>query len=84
MSNIILKQTILGHLKCWPLWAVDNKIISILAVVGHEVIFMDQSEGQDVVYSLGVIPDRIRISREVIDFLVCVTPVLQWARRYFP
>ena len=68
----MVKQTSLGHLKCWPLWAVDEKIISISAVVGHRVIFLDQAKGQDVSYSLGVIPYRIRISGEVTNcFGVC-------------
>ena len=35
---------------------MDDKIISILAVVVYRVIFLDQAEGQDVGYSLGVIP----------------------------
>ena len=68
----MVKRTSLGHIKFWPMWAVDNKLISILDVVSHKVIFLDQTEGQDVSYSLGVIPDRIGISREVTDcFGVC-------------
>ena len=39
VPHIMIKQTSLGHLKCWPLWDVDYKLISILAVVGHRVIF---------------------------------------------
>ena len=70
----MVKHTSLDHLKCWPLLSVDNKIISILAVVGDRLVFMDQAKGQDVSYSLGVIPYRIRISREITNFLVCVTP----------
>ena len=51
---------------------MDNKIIYISAVVGHRVIFLDQSKGQDVCYSLGVILYRIRISREITNFVgVC-------------
>ena len=80
----MVKQASLGHIKYWPLWDVDGKLISILADVCHKVIFLDQADGQDVSYSLGVIPDRIRISGEVANFLMCVTPVLQWTRRYFP
>ena len=64
----MVKQTSLGHLKSWPLWSVDDKIISILSVVGHRVIFLDQVKGQDVSYPLGVIPYRIRISGEVTNF----------------
>ena len=51
----MVKHTSLGHLKCWPLWDVDDKLISISAVIGHRVIFMDQVKGQDVCYPLGVI-----------------------------
>ena len=73
----MLKQTSLGHLKCCTLWALDEKIISISAVVGHRVIFLNQSKGQNVNYSLGVIPHRIRISGEVTNFFglchSCVT-----------
>ena len=50
------KQKSLVHHKCWPLWDVDDKLISISDVVGHRVIFMDQAKGQDVSNSLGVIP----------------------------
>ena len=72
MHHILLKQTILGHLKCWPLWAVDDKLILILDVVGHRVIFLDQSKGQDISSYLGVIPYRIKISGEVTNFVgVC-------------
>ena len=68
----MVNQTSLGHLKCWPLWAVYDKLISISAVVGHRVIFLYQAKGQDVSYSLGVIPYRIIISGEVTNFVgVC-------------
>ena len=59
------------------MWAVDDKLISILAVVGHKVIFIVQAEGKDVSYPLGVIPDSIGISGEVTNFVgvchYCVT-----------
>ena len=72
MTHITVKHNSLGHLKYWSLWAVDDKIISILDVLGHRVIFLDQAKGQDVNYSLGVIPYMIRISREVANFVgVC-------------
>ena len=72
VPHIMVKQTILVHLKCWPLWDVDNKLISILAVVGHKVIFLYQSKGQDVSYYLGVIPDRIIITMEIANYFgVC-------------
>ena len=65
----MVKQTIPGHLKCWPLWALDEKIISISDVVGHRAIFLDQAKGQHVSYSLGVIPYMIIISREITNFV---------------
>ena len=68
----MVKQTSLGNLKCWPMWAMDDKIISILAVICHRVIFLDQDKGQDVCYYLGVIPHRIRIFREITNIVgVC-------------
>ena len=68
----MVKQASLGHLRCWPRWDVDGKLIYIWDVVVHKVIFMDQAKGQDVRYSLGIIPYRIRISREVTNFVgVC-------------
>ena len=50
-----------------------NQFSSIPAsVVDHRVIFLDQAKGKDVRYSLGVIPDRIGISREVTNLVgVC-------------
>ena len=54
VPHIIVKQTSLGHLKCWPLWAEDDKLISISAVIVHGVIFLDQAKGQDVCYPLGL------------------------------
>ena len=47
---------------------MDDKLFSILAVVGHRVIFMDQSKGWDVNYYLGIIPYRIGISVEITNF----------------
>ena len=70
VPHIMVKHTSLGHLKCWPLWAVDDKLISVLAVVGHRLIFLYQAEGQDVRYSLGVILYRIKIYGEVTNFVV--------------
>ena len=68
----MLEHTSIGHLKYLLLWDVDDKLISILADVGHKVVFMDQAEGKDVSYSLGVIPYRIGISGEVTNFVgVC-------------
>ena len=73
----MVKHTSLGHLECWMLWAVDDKLISVLAIVGHKVIFLDHSEGQYVSYSLGVILDRIGISGDFANFVgmcrSCVT-----------
>ena len=68
----MVKQTSLGHIKCWPLWDVDEKLISVSAVVGHRVIFLDQGKGHDVRYPLGVIPYRIIIYGEVTNVVgVC-------------
>ena len=67
----MVKHTSLGHLKFWPLWAVDDKLISILDFIGHRVIFLYQVKGQCGIYSLGVITYWIRISQEVANFL-CV------------
>ena len=67
----MIKKTSLVHLECWPLWDVNDKLISILAVIGHRVIFLEQAKGQDVCYSLGVILHMIRISWENTNF-VCV------------
>ena len=72
----MVKQTSLGRLKYWPLWTVDEKLIYVLAVVSHRVIFLTQAKGQDVRYSLGVIPYRIEISGEVTTcFGVCYSCV---------
>ena len=49
----MIEHTSLGKLEDWPLWDVDNKLIYILAVVGHQMILMDQAKGQDVGYSIG-------------------------------
>ena len=73
----MVKKKSLGHLKYWPLWDVDDKLISILAVVGHRVIFLYQAKGKDFSYSLGVIPYRIGISGEFTNYIgvchFCVT-----------
>ena len=68
----MIEQAILCHSECWTLWSLDEKLISILSIAGHHIILMDQNEEQGVVYSLGVILDRIRISEEVANFVgVC-------------
>ena len=68
----MIEKNSLGHHACWPLWAVNEKIISISDVIGHRVIFLDQAKGQDVRYYLGVIPHRIRISWEITNLVgVC-------------
>ena len=38
VTHTMVKQSILGYIKCWPMWAVDDKLISTLAVVSHKVI----------------------------------------------
>ena len=80
----MIKQTSLGHIKCWRLWAVDEKLISISDVISHRVIFLDQAKGQDVCYSLGVYHTGSEYPGRSPILLVCVTPALQWTRRYFP
>ena len=68
----MIEQNSLGNIECWMLWDVDDELISILAVVGHYMIILDQAEGQYVGYSLGVIPDMIGIYMGVADFVgVC-------------
>ena len=68
----MIEKNSLVHLECWPLWAVYDKLISILSVIGHRVIFLDQGKGQDVCYYLGVIPHMIIISREITNIVgVC-------------
>ena len=68
----MIEKTSLGHLECWPLWDVNDKLIYLSAVIGHRVIFLDQAKGQDVCYSLGVIPHKIRISRDITNLVfVC-------------
>ena len=83
----MVKQTILGHIKCLLLWDVDDKLITIVYVVGHKELFLEQAEGQDVRYSLGVIPYSIGISGEVTNFVgvfsSCVTLDTIF-ERYFP
>ena len=41
VSHIMVKHTSLGNIKRWPLWDVDDKLIYILAVVGHKVIILE-------------------------------------------
>ena len=65
----MLKQASLSHIKFFSLWAGYDKIISILAILGPKVVFLDQDEVQYVRYSLEVIPDRIVISGEVHNFI---------------
>ena len=51
---------------------MDDKLIYVLAVVVHRVVFLDQTKGQDVIYYLGVIPYRIGISGGITNFVgVC-------------
>ena len=40
----MIEQTSLGRIKFWTLWAVDGKLIFILAVLGHYIIFLYQAE----------------------------------------
>ena len=68
----MIEKISLGNLECCPLWDVGDKIIYILDILGHHVILLDQYEGQDVGYYLGVTSNRIGISEEVTNFVgVC-------------
>ena len=39
----MIEQTRIGHLECWTLWGVDDKLISILDIVGHQLILLEQA-----------------------------------------
>ena len=52
--------------------------------MGHRVIFLDQAKVQYVFYSLGVIPHRIIISREITNLVGERQSALQWTRWYCP
>ena len=56
----------------WMLVAVgyERKIIPILTVISHYIVFMHQSEWKDVGYPLWVIPERIWVSMEVTNVFV--------------
>ena len=73
----MVKQTRSGHIKFLLLWSVDDKLISIFFVLVHNMILLDQAEGQDFIYYPGVIPDSIRISVKFTNYVVvcksCVT-----------
>ena len=51
------------------LWDVENKLISVFAVVGHQMILLYQAEQNYVGYSLGVISYRVGISGEITIFV---------------
>ena len=48
VPNIIIEQNSLGNLEYWTLWSVKKKLISIVAVVGHHTILLEQDELKDV------------------------------------
>ena len=54
VPRIMLKQTILGNLKFWPLWDVDDKLIFVLAVVDHRVAFCTNPKDRILDISLGL------------------------------
>ena len=35
VTNIMVEENSIGHLECWPLWDINNKLITILTVLGH-------------------------------------------------
>ena len=66
------------------MWAVNEKLISISAVIVHRVIFLDQAKGQGFAIPLGLYHTGSEYPGRSPILLVCVTPELQWTRRYFP
>ena len=61
---------------------MEDKEISILDVVSHKMILLDQDEGQNISSPLGVIPERIGISGEVTNFdRVCHSCITMDVRR---
>ena len=35
VPHVMLEETILGHIECWSLWSMENKLISISTVICH-------------------------------------------------
>ena len=35
VPHVVVEDTSLGHLECWPLWDMDDKLIPVLTVVIH-------------------------------------------------
>ena len=54
VSHIMVKHTSLGNIKRWPLWDVDDKLIYILAVVDHKVIFWTRTRDRMLAIPLGL------------------------------
>ena len=84
VPHVMVKQTRLGHLKCWTLWDVDEKTISILAVVGHKVIEWTRPRDRMLDIPLGLYQTGSKYPGRSPIVLVCVTPVLQWKCIYCP
>ena len=80
---IMVKKTSLGNLKCWPLWDVDDNLISFLAVVGHKVIFWTRPRYRMLTIPFGLYQTVLEYPGRSPILLVCVTNVLQWTRRFF-
>ena len=80
----MVKHNILGNLRCWPLWAVDDKLIYILAVVGHKEIFWTRPRDRMLSIPLGLYQTGSEYPGRSPILLVCVNPALKWTRRYFP
>ena len=78
----MVKNTSLGHLKCWPLWAVDDKLVSILDVVCHRMIFWTRLRDRMLAIPLGLYHTGSEYPGSSPIFLVCVTPALKWTHRY--
>ena len=80
----MVKHTRIGYLKCWPLWAVDDKVIYILYVVGHRVIFWTRPRDRMLSIPLGLYHTGSEYTGRSPILLVCVTTMLQWTHRYCP
>ena len=63
VTHIVVEKTSIGNLECWLLWDMNEKFIPILTIISHYMVFLYQSEWQDVGDLLWIIPYRIWVSR---------------------
>ena len=80
----MVKQASLAHLKCWPLWSLDDKLIPILAVVGHRGILLTRPRDRMLEIPLVLYHIRLEYPGRSPILLMGVTPALKWTRRYCP